>query len=161
LTIVARRVYTEEALRRLDDDPRYQRVRPQDVHPDDTVGARPVHAVSGTGMDGFEVDLAELARTERELAGVHDILQGYMNQSAKLTGPLRDGHSPVADHMRRAFFERADLDGGLQQALREYMRELFTVRRAILATLNSYQALDADAVARLDRQISELDGGNS
>lgn len=155
---MARRVHTDAGLHRLDKE--NPRVRAKNVNPDDSVGDRPVHAVDGTGMDGFEVNLGQLIRTERDLAGTHDILQAYMTESTKLAGPLRDGHSPVAKHMQRAFFERADLDGGLQQALREYMRELFSIRKALLATLNSYQALDADAVDRLNRQMAELDGEN-
>ena len=81
-----------------------------------------------------------------------------MNDAATLAGPLKDGHSPVAKHMQRAFFERADLDGGLQQALREYMRELFSIRGALLATAQTYQSLDSGVVARLNRQMAELDG---
>ncbi|HET9138697.1 hypothetical protein [Actinophytocola sp.] len=153
---MARHVYTEEGLQRLDrENPRVQRL---DVNPDDSVGARPVHDVAGTGMDGFEVDLAELLRTEHDLAGLHDTLVGFMNDATALAGPLKDGSSPVAKHMQRAFFERADLDGGLQQALREYMRELLAIREALLATVRSYQSLDAGVVDRINRQMTELDG---
>jgi len=155
---VVRRVNTEAGLHRLDKE--NPRVRAKNVNPDDSVGARPVHAVDGTGMDGFEVNPAQLRQTDQDLARLHDTLREFMEKSTTLAEPLMDGHSPVAKHMQRAFFERADLDGGVYNALKEYMRELFSIRLALQATLNSYQALDAGAVERLNRQMAELEGAN-
>jgi hypothetical protein len=137
-------------------DPDFDRVRPKKVNANEHVGPRPIHAITGTGMNGVEVDLNHLSRVDRQLADLHDDLVAYKHEATVLTGPLRDGNSPIVGHMRRAFFERADLDGGLQGILDEYFNELIRVRVAIQATLQSYQALDGDAAARLQRQMAEL-----
>jgi hypothetical protein len=150
------RIEDFDDVERLNRNPDYERVRPKKVNADEHVGPRPVHAIAGTGMNGVEVDLAQLALAERELAGLHDQLVAHMNKATALTEPVRDGNSPIVAHMRRAFLERADLAGGVQGTLQDYLKELFAVRGAILATLSSYQALDADAAALLDRHTAEL-----
>jgi hypothetical protein len=151
------RLETFGDVRRHDKDPRYDRVRPQDVNPDNHVGPAPVHTVTGTGMDGLEVDLPRLAKAQEELAALHDDLLAHANLALDLTHPPRDGQSPIVAHMRRAFAERADVEGGVQKVLHDYLTELVNVRSAILATLGTYQALDAEAVAMLNRQTAELD----
>lgn len=124
--------------------------------PDVRVGDRPVHGVTGTGMDGIDVDLDELRRAEQELAKLHEGLLEHLNEAIDLAGPLGDGTSPVTGPMRRAFRERADLEGGVQAALFDYIGELMSVRAAILATLDAYDAADEDAFALLDQQAAAL-----
>ena len=150
------RIEDIDDVRQLDKDPNFQRVHAKNVNTDAHVGPRPVHSVAGTGMNGVQVDIQGLLDTERELGDLHDDLVEQRNQATVLTGPLPDGQSPVAEHMRRAFFERADLDGGLQRILDEYLYEIFAVRQAILQTLNSYQAMDNYAAERLRQHAADL-----
>lgn len=134
----------------------YHQVHAQKAHTDDNVGAAPVHGVAGTGMDGIEVELDALASTERNLAGLHDQLMEQMRSATVLTDKLQDGSGPVAVRMREAFLRRADVDGGVQKALREYMEELFDVRVVILQTLAGYQRVDDEATDLLSRQIDDF-----
>jgi hypothetical protein len=128
------------------------------VMPNVKVGDRPTHGVTGTGMDGIEVDFDELRQAERDLAALHYELVEHMNKATELGGPLGDGTSPVTGPMRRAFFERADLEGGVQAALSDYINELLGVRWAILATLEAYDAADEESLALFDEQVATLPG---
>lgn len=115
------------------------------------------HSVTGTGMDGIEADFAELRSAEKRLADLSDELLDQLREAQELTGPLGDGGGPVTGPMRRAFGERADMEGGVQAALADYLEELLAVRGAILATLDTYGAVDDEAANRLNRQAAELD----
>ncbi|GAB3433731.1 hypothetical protein [Actinophytocola sediminis] len=140
---------------------RYHEHRPQAVayvSPDIRAGAAPTHSAAGTGMDGIAVDVDALVRAERELADLHDDLFAQLREAGTLTGPLGDGAGPVATHLRQAFLDRADLDGGVQAVLVDYLEELVTVRSAILATLGAYQGVDNDLAARLNRHLAQLAG---
>ena len=128
------------------------------VMPDITVGGRPEHGVAGTGIDGIEVDFEELRQAERDLAALHDGLVGHLRDAVELAGPLGDGSSPVTGPMRKLFRERADLEGGVQATLLDYISELISVRAAIIETLNAYDATDDDALTLLSQQAADLDG---
>ncbi len=126
--------------------------------PDIKVGDRPEHGVTGTGMDGIEVDFEELRQAERDLAALHDGLVTHLRDAVELAGPLGDGSSPVTGPMRKAFKDRADLEGGVQATLLDYIGELISVRAAILETLNAYDATDDDALTLLNQQAADLEG---
>jgi hypothetical protein len=115
------------------------------------------HAVTGVGVDGIEVDLDALRQAERELAGLHDDLVGHLRDAAELAGPLGDGNSPVTGPMRAAFRSRADMEGGVQTALLDYLEELVAVRVAILQTLATYSDVETETVNRLQRQMGQLE----
>lgn len=138
----------------------YRGHRPQSVAyftPDIRAGAAPVHGAAGTNMDGIATDFDALVAAERELADLHDDLYDQLRAATALAGPLGDGSSPVTAHMRRAFLDRADIEGGVQAALVDYIEELFAVRSAILETLRTYQGVDGDAADRLNRQMAQMD----
>jgi hypothetical protein len=126
--------------------------REQDVAymvPDiDVVRAGP-NGVTGTGMDGIEVDFAALRTAERDLAALRDELAGHLDEANELTGPLGDGTSPVTGPMRKAFHVRADDNGGVRGALRQYMGEIDAVRFAILKTLASYEGVESHTAGQL------------
>lgn len=128
------------------------------VMPEITVGRRPEHGVTGTDMDGIEVDFDELRQAERDLAGLHDELVRHLRDAVELAGPLGDGTSPVTGPMRKAFLDRADVDGGVQAALLDYISELISVRAAMIETLNAYDAADGDALELLNQQATQLNG---
>lgn len=115
------------------------------------------HGVGGVGMDGIEVDFATLQAAEQRLAGLHDELVGHLRVAADLAEPLGDGTSPVSRHMRRAFRTRADMEGGVQRALLDYLEELIAVRTAIVQTLQTYSAAEGDTVENLRRHTAELE----
>jgi hypothetical protein len=115
------------------------------------------HGVTGVGMDGIDVDFATLRQAERDLAALHDDLLGHLKDAAELTGPLSDGTSPVTRAMRKAFRDRADLEGGVQTALLDYMEELIAVRMAILQTLATYEGVENETVGQLRRQLGQLE----
>jgi hypothetical protein len=125
--------------------------------PDVAAVASVRHGVAGVGMDGIEADFATLRDAERRLAGLHDELVGQLTAAADLTGPLGDGTSPVTRHMRKAFLDRADVEGGVQTALLDYLEELIAVRVAILQTLATYEGVENDTVDRLRRQAGQLE----
>ena len=138
----------------------YRDQRPHSVAyfaPDIRAGAVPVHGAAGTNMDGIATDFDALATAERELAGLHDELVDQLRSANTLSDALSDGASPVSAPMRRAFLNRADVEGGVQAALVDYMEELFAIRMAILQTLQTYQGIDGDAVDRLNRQMAQMD----
>jgi hypothetical protein len=115
------------------------------------------HGVTGTGMDGIQADFATLRQAERELAALHDDLLAHLKDAAELTGPLGDGTSPVTRAMRKAFLDRADMEGGVQTALLDYMEELIGVRMAILQTLATYEGVENETVGQLRRQLGQLE----
>lgn len=115
------------------------------------------HGVTGVGMDGIEADFATLREAERDLAALHDDLVTHLRDAAELTGPLGDGTSPVAVPMRKAFLDRADLEGGVQTALLDYLEELISVRTAILQTLATYEGVETDTADRLRTQAAQLE----
>ena len=115
------------------------------------------HGVTGVGMDGIEADFATLREAERELTGLHDELYRLFKDAADLTGPLDDGTSPVTGPMRKAFRDRADLEGGVQTALFDYMEELMKVRLAIVQTLATYEGVENETVGELRRQLGQLE----
>ena len=59
--------------------------------------------------------------------------------------------------MRKAFKSRADMSGGVQTALLDYIEELIAVRVAIVQTLVSYEGVENDAMGRLRRQVAQLE----
>lgn len=126
--------------------------------PDIKVGGRPEHGVAGTGMDGIEVDLDELRQAERDLAALHDGLVTHLRDAVELAGPLGDGSSPVTGPMRKAFLDRADVEGGVQATLLDYITELISVRAAIIETLNAYDAADGESLELLNQQVADLNG---
>lgn len=138
---------------------RYGEHRPQSVAyfvPDIRAGAAPTHGAAGTGMDGIAVDLDALVRAERELAELHEDLFAQLRDADSLSGPLGDGGGPVANHLRRAFLDRADVEGGVKAALLEYIEELLVVRTAMMQTLGAYQGVDNDLASRLNQQMAQL-----
>jgi len=122
------------------------------------ISAVPVgqHGVSGVGMDGIEVDFEALRQAERQLTTQTDDLLQQLKEAAGLTGPLADGTSPVTGPMRKLFRSRADMAGGVQTALLEYLEELLAVRGAIRQTLEDYEGVDRDARDRLQQDIARL-----
>lgn len=115
------------------------------------------HGVTGLGMDGIEADFATLRQAERDLAALHDDIFAHLRDAADLTGPLGDGTSPVTGPMRKAFFDRADVEGGVQTALLDYAEELIGVRIAIVQTLATYEGVENETVDQLCAQLSELE----
>lgn len=138
----------------------YREQRPQSVAyfaPDVRAGAAPVHGATGTNMDGIATDFDALVQAEKELAELYDDLFDQLRAAKGLTGPFGDGASPVTATMRRAFLDRADIEGGVQAALVDYIEELFDVRMAILQTLRTYEGIESDATALLNRQMRQMD----
>lgn len=125
--------------------------------PEVTALANVQHGVAGMGMDGVEADFTTLRQAERDLASLHDDLVAHLRDAGELTGPLGDGTSPVTGPMRKAFRDRADLEGGVQTALLDYLEELISVRLAILQTLATYEGVENDTVDRLHRQLGQLE----
>ena len=115
------------------------------------------HGVTGDGLDGIDADFATLRQVEGDLARLHDDLLAHLKDAAELTGPLGDGTSPVTGPMCKAFLDRADLEGGVQTALLDYMEELISVRAAILQTLATYEGVETDTVDKLQRQATQLE----
>jgi hypothetical protein len=115
------------------------------------------HAVTGVGMDGIDADFATLRSAQQQLANLHDELYKSLTQAAELAGPLGDGTSPVTGPMRRAFRDRVDMEGGVQAALVQYLRELNAVQNAIVQTLGTYEGVETETVDRLRRQASEIE----
>ena len=115
------------------------------------------HGVTGVGMDGIDADFDTLREVEGELARLHDDLLAHLKDAAELTGPLGDGTSPVAKPMRKAFLDRADLEGGVQTTLLDYMEELIEVRFAILQTLATYEGVENDTVDQLRTHAAQLE----
>ena len=115
------------------------------------------HGVTGVTMDGIDVDFATLRDAEKELSARYDDLLGHLRDAAELTTPFGDGTSPVTGPMRRAFRDRADMEGGVQNALLEYLEEVLSVRLAILQTLATYEGVETYTVDQLNRQLGQLE----
>jgi hypothetical protein len=115
------------------------------------------HGVSGVGIDGIEADFDTLRQVESDLARLHDDLLAHLRDAAELTGPLGDGTSPVTGPMRKAFLDRADLEGGVQTTLLDYMEELIDVRFAIVQTLATYEGVENDTVEQLQKHAGQLE----
>jgi len=115
------------------------------------------HGVTGEGLDGIEADFATLRQAEREFANLYDDLLVHLRDASELTQPMSDGTSPVTGPMRKAFRDRADMEGGVQTALLDYMEELIAVRTAILQTLATYEGVEGDTFERLREQARELE----
>jgi hypothetical protein len=81
----------------------------------------------------------------------------HLKAAQHLMGPLGDGGGPVTGPMRKAFLARADVDGGVQAALLDYLEEMVAVRVAILNTLSTYEGVDGETTNRLARQMSQLE----
>ncbi|WP_027944872.1 hypothetical protein [Amycolatopsis taiwanensis] len=97
------------------------------------------------GDDRIELDPAEIAAADAELARRHDELSELLAQAKELEAPLRDGSGPVATHLRRAFGLRGSADTGVQATLRDYLDELATLREAIRRAGAGHQAADDEA----------------
>jgi hypothetical protein len=115
------------------------------------------HGVTGVGVDGIEADFDTLRQVESDLARLHDDLLAHLKDAAELTGPLGDGTSPVTGPMRKAFLDRADLEGGVQTTLLDYMEELIDVRFAIVQTLATYEGVENDTVDQLRKHAGQLE----
>jgi hypothetical protein len=115
------------------------------------------HGVTGQSIDGIEADFAMLRDAERKLADLHDQLMSHYRAAEELTEPLSDGTSPVTGPMRKLFHSRADVEGGVQATLLDYMEELINVRVAILQTLQTYEGVEGETVNQLQRQTLELE----
>jgi hypothetical protein len=126
--------------------------------PDVKAGPAVQHGVTGTGMDGIDVDLEALIEAERGLADLHEELVGHLIDATELSGPLGDGGGPVTIPMRKAFKRRADPESGVQAALAEYLGELAAVRRTIMNTLRGYDRVNSELATQFQRQMSQLEG---
>ncbi|HEV7648301.1 MAG TPA: hypothetical protein VGP26_09075 [Actinophytocola sp.] len=128
----------------------HKTVRPHRPGPDIHAGQAQTHGATGQNMDGISADFQRLTELYGQLQALRDRLVAHRTAAAELTGPLTDGTSPVTAPMRKAFFQRADVDEGVQGALDQYIGELDAVRAAIVNTLQTYQGVEGDAVARFN-----------
>jgi hypothetical protein len=133
----------------------HKRVRPHKIGPHIHAGPAAVHGATGQNMDGIAADFQRLTDLDSQLLTLRDRLVEQRKAAAELSAPLADGTSPVTAPMRKAFHQRADVDEGVQGALDQYIRELDAVRTAIVNTLQTYQGVETDAVARFDRVVSD------
>ena len=136
----------------------HKRVRPDKTGPDIHAGQLHAHGASGVGMDGISVDYGELSRLNGELQRRRDELVEQLARAAELTGPLADGSSPVTGPMRKAFFQRADVEEGVQGTLQQYILELEAVMDTITNTLDTYRGVDGFSGSRFD-QLANPEGG--
>jgi hypothetical protein len=123
-------------------------VRPHRPGPDIHAGHAQQHGATGQNVDGITADFQRLTELYGQLQSLRDRLVQQRAAAAELTTPFEDGTSPVTGPMRKAFHQRADVDGGVQGALDQYIGELDAVRTAIVNTLQTYQGVEGDAVAR-------------
>ena len=128
----------------------HKTVRPHRPGPDIHAGQAQTHGATGQNMDGISADFQRLTDLYGQLQTLRDRLVQQRAAAAELTGPLEDGTSPVTAPMRKAFHQRADADAGVQGALDQYIGELDAVRAAIVNTLQTYQGVEGDAVARFN-----------
>jgi hypothetical protein len=126
-------------------------VRHRKTGPDIHAGQLPAHGVAGQNMDGISADYAQLSALNSKLREARDQLESYRVQAAELTGPMKDGTSPVTGPMRKAFFQRADVEEGVQGTLQDYIEELDSVTAAIENTLSTYWGVDGEAANRFNR----------
>ncbi|GAA3533001.1 hypothetical protein GCM10022222_15470 [Amycolatopsis ultiminotia] len=129
--------------------------------------ASSVHDPSGAGTaelvaedtGRIELDPDEIAAADAELAKRHDELTGYLHQAEQLASPLRDGNSPVAEHLRKAFGVRGSTDAGVQAVLRQYLEELSALRGAIRAASDGQVRQEGDAQDALGALHGRTDDG--
>ncbi|WP_033441773.1 hypothetical protein [Saccharothrix sp. NRRL B-16314] len=114
--------------------------------------------VVAEGGDRIEVDLDEFTRAESRLAELHGTLSELLGRAGgELGQPLGDGRGPVARHMRQAFGLRAgdqdagDVGGGVQTALRSYLKELERLRDALHQVGVTHRAEDEQVAEELRR----------
>jgi hypothetical protein len=124
------------------------RVRPHKPGPHIHAGHAQQHGAAGQNMDGIAADMQRLDELRANLDGLIARLQKHREAAVHLTAPLEDGTSPVTGPMRKAFHQRADVDGGVQGALDQYIAELDAVRTAIVNTQHTYEGVESDTVTR-------------
>jgi hypothetical protein len=122
------------------------------VAPETRAGPKGAFGVAGAGMDGIEVDLNALYDAERDLRELQKKLRDHLEKAADLRDNLHDGKTLVARHMRQAFLDRVDAEGGVEGALEDYIDEVDEVRMRIRETLAAYEDLDTEAAARIRSQ---------
>ncbi|MFE0023950.1 hypothetical protein [Amycolatopsis sp. NPDC059021] len=135
--------------------------------PHRVASAEDVHDPSGAGNAALiaddagriELDPAQIAAADAALARHHDELSELLSQAKELEAPLRDGGSPVAKHLRRAFGLRGGADTGVQATLRDYLDELGTLRDAIRQAGASHARADEQAGESLTRIHPGSDAG--
>jgi hypothetical protein len=132
--------YEQDAREARDDHPK---VRPDRNNVRVPVGPTADHGMTGTGMNGFELDPEAMRATLKELGDLRAKLEGFRREAQRLAEPLPDGGGLVAMQMRQAFLDRADLDNGVQAVLEDYILELDSVEDTIRSTLEAYESLDA------------------
>ncbi|MGH8922371.1 MAG: hypothetical protein ACRD0H_29220, partial [Actinomycetes bacterium] len=131
--------------------------------------AASVHDPSGAGNAALvaddtgtiELDPAEIAAADAELSRRHDELAGYLRQAGQLASPLKDGSSPVAGHLRKAFGIRGSADGGVQTILQQYLDELAALRDAIRAASAAQVQQENTAQDALGTLRGRMDNGGS
>lgn len=131
--------------------------------------AASVHDPSGAGnaelvaddSGTIELDPAEIAAADAELAQRQDELAGYLRQAGQLASPLKDGSSPVAEHLRKAFEVRGSADGGVQATLQQYLDELSALRDAIHAASAGLVRQEDSAHEALGTLHSRMDDGGT
>jgi len=93
------------------------------------------------GADRIALDPAELDKAISDLTSRRDELARHLQQAQELGGTLQDGKGPVTAPMRRAFRQRGGAGpGGVQTALREYLKEL----DALCAAIRQVRAVHQD-----------------
>lgn len=97
----------------------------------------------------IELDPAEIAAADAELGRRADELNELLTKARQLESPLRDGDSPVAVHLRKAFGMRGSADAGVQASLRDYLDELEALRQAIRNAGAGHMENEADIQATL------------
>src|SRR5438067_740895 len=107
----------------------------------------------------IELDPAEIAAANAELGRRYDELSDLLAQAKELASPLRDGGSPVADHLRKAFGIRGSADAGVQAVLQGYLDELNALRDAIRQAAAGHQAADEQAQDSLTAIRADTDPG--
>jgi hypothetical protein len=133
----------------------HELVRHGKTGPDIHAGELRVHGASGQGMDGVAADYDELSRLNTRLLELRDTLAKQHAEAAELTEPLADGTSPVTGPMRKAFYQRADVQEGVQGVLRQYLEEVDAAIGAINSTLNTYRGVDGFTGSRFDRLAND------
>ncbi|MBB4684508.1 hypothetical protein [Amycolatopsis jiangsuensis] len=126
-----------------------------------------VHDPSGAGnaelvadeTGTIELDPAEIAAADAELAKRQDEIAGYLRQAGQLASPLKDGYSPVAAHLRKAFGLRGSADAGVQAVLQQYLDELTSLRDAIRAASAGHVRHEGDAQDALGALHRRADEG--
>lgn len=141
----------DDARRLLREERRHEHHQPRTLE-----NARDVQAPTGAGNaalvaedDRIELDPAEIAAADAELGRHYDELSKLLAQAKELEAPLRDGTSPVAAHLRKAFHLRSSDDAGVQAVLQGYLDELDTLRQSIRRVSSDHASNDAETAATL------------